>query len=891
MQNNIHLPILTCRSLPYEGTKGTVEIKEVTDYNEDGTPVYGATGEVSFDAEVKIVNSFDFIDYRLEGAEDAEGMVLVYDGLEKEPKFASLSVNGVPVNKDEYELSYVQNINVPTNPKRPPLIYVTFKGERFTGESALAFTITAADISNLNIKPVSFVADGNSHTPVFDSGIEGSAMRFRVLEGWYKATTDEENNVTGYEPAEEGEEGAFYSTKTATEKGNYQALIESTNKINCIGQRVIDWSIADIQYVSKTYDGEAVDNADFTIDNLVGEYGEDSVSVAYYAKNADVTSASPIAAPIDAGNYRAVVTITDKNTEEGHVVLPTLTKTVDFTIAKKNIVVAPEKTSKTYLTATPDSLGGTATNPEGVTGDVIVARDKNTLEPEVKNLFKLESAVALDAPIGTESKIIFNNDVKAKFSNYELGYTSTDFRVVKKSITDATVTLNSSSYTYDGSVKCPALTVKATGSDGAEVTLTEGTDFTIDVTAVLSATNASTYSIKLNGIGNYEGGNVVTWTITQKNIADYISENSTAGTSDAVTVTGATYDGNEHTPTIAVEELTVEGAPTDAGTYLVTATAVRRGYENATATAQFTITPKEVTISVTGAVDSITYGDTLPTLGKEVVGVLEGEDLGLTGDYQIVKDGTAVTETVPNAGTYTIKGNFVATNQNYTITPETKAFTILKKDLEDVDNTIEIVSELTNAIADYGVTEAPAFTVVYKAQTGNKTLVSDVANSETYDYAVNAPTVLADGNYTIEVVGEGNYTGIRETNWTVTETDEAKEAARAAIAEAAKVEFTDFSIVSESNKRIGVTVHGAVESPEGKNYTVLKTGLVAYRGKELPEGTKLTIEEADGTTIYNLSKGINYSSSTMKDTEDSIYIRGYVIVGDGTYKAVKLYRN
>lgn len=368
-----------------------------------------------------------------------------------------------------------------------------------------------------------------------------------------------------------------------------------------------------------------------------------------------------------------------------------------------------------------------------------------------------------------------------------------------------------------------------------------------------------------------------------------------------VTATTANYPLNKATVTYSYKKVTgydsasnpitqvVEGAPTDAGTYLVTATAVRRGYANATATAQFTIAPKEVTISVTGAVDSITYGDTLPTLGKEVVGVLEGEDLGLTGDYQIVKDGTAVTEAVPNAGVYTISGNFVATNQNYTITPETKAFTILKKDLEDVDDTIEIVSELTNAIADYGVTGAPAFTVVYKAQTGNKTLVSDVANPEAYDYAVNAPTVLADGNYTIEVVGEGNYTGIREISWKVTETDETKEAARAAIAEAAKVEFTDFTVASEANKKIGVAVKGSVESPEGKEYKIIKTGLLYYRSADTePDMTKLTVENVDKVSLFNTSRdNQNSISSVIKDTYDNIYFVGYIVVTDGTYNVTK----
>lgn len=646
---------------------------------------------------------------------------------------------------------------------------------------------------------------------------------------------------------------------------------------------------------------------------------------------------------INAGNYIAEVTISDASGNYNDAV-----QLMYFPIAKRQAEIYPESgQSKEYHAAVPEIKFELEEAVEGSNRGVLAADmekkpiDINGEEVDWVSFLSFTDEMEADTPMGTY-EIDIDAFAAPDLMNYEISCSyPVDFEVTPRSLEDNVVFVlkatkgefnqnseKSNAFLYDGSTKQVAIdyaydknwTVDANAPDGVMV----GGNWYKKLTAsdystagVVKMAYSGAYAAQAEGMGNYAGE------VISGNGLDWYIEDATATITLDASAAGKTYDGeavnesafvveaktanyplNKATVTYSYKKVTgydsasnpitqvVEGAPTDAGTYLVTATAVRRGYAPATATAQFTIAPKEVTISVTGAVDSITYGDTLPTLGKEVVGVLEGEDLGLTGDYQIVKDGTAVTEAVPNAGVYTIKGNFVATNQNYTITPETKAFTILKKDLEDVDGTIEVVSELKNAIADYGVTEAPAFTVVYKAQTGDKTLVSDVANSETYDYAVNAPTVLADGNYTIEVVGEGNYTGIREIKWTVTETDEAKEAARAAIVKYVTVKAPEFVVMSESNRIIKIKAESSVDKTGNPNLEVLKTGTIYYRGADL-NGTELTldtvgtvIDEGTGIAVKDVTKGTTASSVNVSDKYNGIYVRNYAIVGDGTYQAV-----
>ena len=87
----------------------------------------------------------------------------------------------------------------------------------------------------------------------------------------------------------------------------------------------------------------------------------------------------------------------------------------------------------------------------------------------------------------------------------------TDEKFAEASKTDlsaAVVTLSASSFTYDGTSKVPSVTSVTLNGQ----TLTAGTDY-----AVVSshATNAGSYTLTVNGIGDYSGTVTANWTINK----------------------------------------------------------------------------------------------------------------------------------------------------------------------------------------------------------------------------------------------------------------------------------------------------------------------------------------------------------------------------------------
>ncbi len=74
-----------------------------------------------------------------------------------------------------------------------------------------------------------------------------------------------------------------------------------------------------------------------------------------------------------------------------------------------------------------------------------------------------------------------------------------------KNISDCTITLSKTSYTYDGSAKKPTVTVKS-----GSTKLTEGTDYTVSYS---NNTNVGTATVTITGKGNYTGSVKKTFTI------------------------------------------------------------------------------------------------------------------------------------------------------------------------------------------------------------------------------------------------------------------------------------------------------------------------------------------------------------------------------------------
>ena len=110
-------------------------------------------------------------------------------------------------------------------------------------------------------------------------------------------------------------------------------------------------------------------------------------------------------------------------------------------------------------------------------------------------------------------------------------------KIGTKAIATCAITINPTSYIYDGTAKQPSITVK----DGS-TTLTNGTHYSVSCSG---NTNAGTGTVTITGIGYYTGTATKTFTISSKTIS------STKVTLDK---NYYVYDGTEKRPSVAVTD-------------------------------------------------------------------------------------------------------------------------------------------------------------------------------------------------------------------------------------------------------------------------------------------------------------------------------------------------
>ena len=323
--------------------------------------------------------------------------------------------------------------------------------------------------------------------------------------------------------------------------------------------------------------------------------------------------------------------------------------------------------------------------------------------------------------------------------------------------------------TYTGSAIEPT-TVKATGVPGAtgETALTKGTDFTIkgyklSGETVASPINAGTYTVTIEGKGNYTGTKDVSYTITQA---------TNAITTVPVGATGLTYTG-EAQALIATEGvatfgdvvycLTVDGTYSAAadikGTNATTTDAPYTIYYKVVGTTNYAgIDPASIQVSIAKAsitpvvnITGWTYGAYDAT--KNAPSVTEATNPG-TGEvtYQYkVKDAsdetyaawptTTAALNAMAAGTYTVKATVAATS-NYQAGAATKDFTISAKSIAGATITLSAESFVFN-----GEVQKPTVTV----KDGETPLALDTDYTLTNEGGTNV------GEYTVTVTGKGNY--------------------------------------------------------------------------------------------------------------------------------------
>ena len=460
----------------------------------------------------------------------------------------------------------------------------------------------------------------------------------------------------------------------------------------------------------------------------------------------DLFTISPVTAGIDAATYTFTVTAKDGSGYTGEV-------KVEWTIAPLAIdsltatdLIYNGQNQNTTLTVKAGELDATYN---------VISGNKGT------NTGTYEVVVQ-----GTGN---FTGELKAKWN-----------------ITPAKLTsVVGTNLVYNGTEQTTTLTVKA-----GELTAT------YDVISGNKGTNAGNYTVTVTGNGNFEGTVTGVWSITPAQI-----------TSATVTSTH-TYNGAEQTAALVVKagdlvlsenDYTVtNNKGTDSGNY--TATVTGTGNFTGSASADWTIQNADFTVEVVGTytydgdvqnVQILVNGKPVDPNEFEVTGTTSGIN---AGDYFF-------TVTAKADGNY--KGEFkdvkwtiaplaidslAAADLVYNATEQTTTVTVKAGQLDATYNVIsgnkgtntgayEVVVQGTGNFtgelkAKWNITPAEITSVVatdvtYNGQQQTATVVVKAGNLVVDTYTITGNVGTNAGDYTVKVVGTGNFKGEATDIWTI----------------------------------------------------------------------------------------------------------------------------
>ena len=416
--------------------------------------------------------------------------------------------------------------------------------------------------------------------------------------------------------------------------------------------------------------------------------------------------------------------------------------------------------------------------------------------------------------VGTASVIVYGK------GNYNKNtFASATFNINKISLKNAAVTLAATSYSYDGTAKKPAVTVKS-----GEQILKNGVDYTVTYS---NNVNPGTATVTVTGAGKYGGSVSKTFTIAETR-AKPINAASVS-----LSQTAYSYDGTAKRPVVTVKDAQkVLKANTDytvvytnntkAGTATVTVTGA--GKYGGNVVKNFTIKAK----SVAGAAVSLsqTAYSYDGSAKKPVVTVKDGKKvLKANTDYTVAYTNNT------NAGTATVtvtgKGNY---DQSVA-----KTFTIKAKSI-----TGAAVSLSQTAYSYDGSAKKPVVTV----KDGKKVLKANTDYTVAYTNNTNA------GTATVTVTGKGNYAQSVTRSFTI----KAKSITGAAVT------FTPASMVYT-----GTALRPTVTVSDGKKVLKANTDYTVTYTKNTNVGTATFTVTGKGNYNQSVKKTFRITAKPIAD--------------------------
>lgn len=604
--------------------------------------------------------------------------------------------------------------------------------------------------SRLSLKRSTYNYDGTEHKPSATLTINGAA----ATEG------------TDFKLSYEGDlVNAGTVTVTATGIGKYTGSVSTTYRINPQTLTAADTSISvESAYyngseqkpaVSVTHNGKKltpdtdytvaytnnIEVTDYARARITGQGNYKGTLTQYFTiRKQEISNCSIILSadsfPYDGSDKRPEVTVKSGNN--------TLTASSDYTVSySKNRAVG---TATVTVTGKNNYTGSASKTFSIVPADIANFTASLSTETFSYNGSEKEPSVTVKSgnktlTSGTDFTVSYSNNINVGTAsavitgkgNYS-GSITKEFIITPADFSKLTASLAAGTFSYDGTEKKPEVTVKSGSKQ-----LTSGTDFTVSYTDNI---NVGTAKAVITGKGNYSGTITKSFKITQADLSKFTA---------SLSADSFIYDGAEKKPVVTVKsdnaQLTADtdftvsySSNINAGTATVTITG--KGNYSGSIKKQFTITPADFSgFSAELSADTVTYTGSAQKPGATVK----------SGDKVLVSgtDFTVSYSNNTNAGTAkaTIKGKG---NYSGTITKE---FTITPADIS------QLTASLSADIFRYNGTEQkPSVTV----KSRDKMLVPDT------DFTVSYSDNIDVGTATVNITGQGNYTGSMTRTFTIT---------------------------------------------------------------------------------------------------------------------------
>lgn len=633
------------------------------------------------------------------------------------------------------------------------------------GTDGTTFPLQNVDLSALDCGEYDYfvrVYRGDNYNPYTSGKITVTINKAEVSA---TVTPDDDtltygDNLPSLTAAINGETYTIESGKYELHLGMTSITGDVANNVGTYNIENVDISVLREKYPEKNYNitvetvgAITINQAKLTVtvslDKTELTYGEDSPIISYTFsglkssdKEDDFTiTKTELAEKLDAGTYKATVTISGDKTKFYEITV----KTVDFKVNKKPATITISAVNDIIY---GDEVPGLSAKVEGVL-------DGDSLS------YTLETNYTVGAGKGEYTASVEFNPEAAENKNYAIVATGTTFTVGTK---DLTIKLNNTATVAVGKTyKVEAEHLEKIGLVAGDtvtgyVTITKDVKGTYNADAFdksnLVVTNADCYKI------SYE----MSVTFVEVTFAiDFADVTVTYdGQPHGVSVT-KTDDSKNYTITYGTtkNDCTLNSSPAykNAGTYTIYFKVVDNdtyaehvGYVTYVT---LTINKKAVEIKVNDV--TITYGDT-PKFEYTVTGLVEGETLSGDADYSGA--GT-------DAGDYEISVSGLTASDNYAVTVKTGTLTINKK-------TAEVAWSIAESYVYNDGQTLP--TATYEGKTANLIFTKDGKACEFKNAGTYTVTIADDNNYDLTgsettktiVINKAKYTAAPELSLTGT---------------------------------------------------------------------------------------------------------------------------